>query len=574
MNTKPFVSILCATYNQKDYIAQTIEGFLIQKINFPIEIIIHDDASTDGTTDIIKKYANEFPDIIKPIYQKENQYSQHKGIWKNFIYPNAQGLYFAECEGDDYWTDPNKLQRQVDFLESHPNYVLSTENAQVLFTKTGIAQQFSNEPEHDISIEDLLIRRRFSTASVVYSSKYIQEFFTLSIPSFDTNLWAFLATKGKIHYNPVVSSVYRRGSGVTETNKIKWAFASEKINNSIEKYFHPNKIVREARKQTLANDLLSGYRAAKNQHDKQNKRKLLFKLLKTSPFTVIKQPIRNFIHRMRNKYLSQGLTFFYKHFPAKYGITKKPNQIPVVVSLTSYPKRFSTLHICLKSLLNQTTKPDHIILYLTSDTDKKQIPQKVLDLQKKGLEIKCICEDLKPHKKYFYAMREYRDAAIITVDDDVIYPRDTVESLIKNFEKYPHCISARRVHRITHDVNNHVLSYNLWKFECSAIKTPSFDLMAIGVGGVLYPPHILNVGKKYFDEKNIRKNALNADDVWLKFCEMEENIPVSAVSCKRQHPYKINDPALAETGLENENRLQCHNDIYIKNCEQFFSKKI
>lgn len=94
-------------------------------------------------------------------------------------------------------------------------------------------------------------------------------------------------------------------------------------------------------------------------------------------------------------------------------------------------------------------------------------------------------------------MQEYRESAIITVDDDVIYPRDTVESLIKNFEKYPRCISARRVHRITHDISNNVLSYNLWEFECSTIKKPSFDLIAIGVGGVLYPPHILN------GEKNI-----------------------------------------------------------------------
>ena len=112
MNDQPLVSILCATYNQKDYISQTIEGFLMQKVNFPIEIIIHDDASTDGTADIVKQYAEKYPDLITPILQTENQHSKKTGIWSTFIYPKARGKYFAECEGDDYWTDPDKLQRQ------------------------------------------------------------------------------------------------------------------------------------------------------------------------------------------------------------------------------------------------------------------------------------------------------------------------------------------------------------------------------------------------------------------------------------------------------------------------------
>ena len=125
MHQKPLISILCVTYNQKDYIVQTIEGFLMQKVDFPIEIIIHDDASTDGTTEILREYVQKYPDLIKPIFQEKNQYSQKVNIWNTFIYPKAQGKYYAECEGDDYWTDPNKLQRQIDFLESNPEYIFS-----------------------------------------------------------------------------------------------------------------------------------------------------------------------------------------------------------------------------------------------------------------------------------------------------------------------------------------------------------------------------------------------------------------------------------------------------------------
>lgn len=120
----PIVSISCITYNHAPYIRQCLDGFLMQKTSFPIEILIHDDASTDGTQDIIREYEVRYPEIIKPIYQKENQYSKGVKVSLKYNYPRAKGKYIALCEGDDYWTDPLKLQKQVDFLESHPDYVM------------------------------------------------------------------------------------------------------------------------------------------------------------------------------------------------------------------------------------------------------------------------------------------------------------------------------------------------------------------------------------------------------------------------------------------------------------------
>ena len=118
----PVVSICSITYNHANYIRDTIESFLMQKTNVPIEIIIHDDASTDGTTEIIKEYSIKFPNIIIPIIQTENQYSKGvRGIAARFTFPRARGKYIALCEGDDYWTDPYKLQKQVDFLEANPD---------------------------------------------------------------------------------------------------------------------------------------------------------------------------------------------------------------------------------------------------------------------------------------------------------------------------------------------------------------------------------------------------------------------------------------------------------------------
>lgn len=128
--TNPIVSICCVTYNHASFIRKALDGFLMQepptgvlKYEPWLEILIHDDASTDGTIEIINEYAAKYPDKIFPIIEKENQYS--KGRLADidvYNYGRARGEYIAYCEGDDYWTDPHKLQKQVDFMESHPEY--------------------------------------------------------------------------------------------------------------------------------------------------------------------------------------------------------------------------------------------------------------------------------------------------------------------------------------------------------------------------------------------------------------------------------------------------------------------
>jgi len=120
----PLVSICCITYNHENYIRDALEGFLMQKTDFPFEIIIHDDASTDATADIIKRFEEKYPDIIKPIYQIENQYSKGKRA-SLFTFKAARGKYVALCEGDDYWIDPLKLQKQITEMEKHPECYIS-----------------------------------------------------------------------------------------------------------------------------------------------------------------------------------------------------------------------------------------------------------------------------------------------------------------------------------------------------------------------------------------------------------------------------------------------------------------
>lgn len=129
MDNEVKVSIICNTYNHGMYIQDALEGFIKQKTNFKYEVLIHDDASTDNTVDVIRKYEKKYPTLIKPIYQTENKYSKGVNISSTYQFPRARGKYVALCEGDDYWTDSLKLQKQFDAMERHTDVDICTHAA-------------------------------------------------------------------------------------------------------------------------------------------------------------------------------------------------------------------------------------------------------------------------------------------------------------------------------------------------------------------------------------------------------------------------------------------------------------
>ena len=218
------VSICCLAYNHEPYIRDCLEGFVNQRTNFKYEVLIHDDASTDKTADIIREYEAKYPDIIKPIYQTENQYSKRVKITDTLNLPRAKGKYIAWCEGDDFWIDENKLQKQFDFMQAHPEYSACVHNSYRLNCKTGEKSLLSTFSEdRDLSLEDVVTNMSgfFQTSSVFIKKELAiipKEFYGKDFSDYQRVI--YLALNGKIRYFKDVMSVYRLFSSGSWSEKL------------------------------------------------------------------------------------------------------------------------------------------------------------------------------------------------------------------------------------------------------------------------------------------------------------------------------------------------------------------
>ena len=220
---QPIVTVWCLAYNQKDFIRDALEGFVMQKTTFPFEVIVHDDASTDGTTAIVQEYARQYPEIIKPVIETENQWQ--KGGLKHIISimneHHRRGKYIAFCEGDDYWTDPNKLQRQVDFLENNPDYSMCFHSAKKKYeTDVHAWIDCENIQDKDYDATDIFINWKVPTASVLCRKEAMDFYAKLKHPEQIQNYDIFIilscAMVGKIRGMHKQMSVYRiQGEGLT-----------------------------------------------------------------------------------------------------------------------------------------------------------------------------------------------------------------------------------------------------------------------------------------------------------------------------------------------------------------------
>lgn len=199
-----------------------------------------------------------------------------------------------------------------------------------------------------------------------------------------------------------------------------------------------------------------------------------------------------------------------------FQLNNKERKEKIIVSLTTFPARIDVVEYAIKSIFCQTVKPDRIILWLADSQFPEFCPTKTMQqLIDAGLEVR-FCDDLKAHKKYHYALKEQTpDELVITYDDDLIYPEDSIERLYRTHLRYPNCIACNRAGCCSGD-KGRIHPYNTWKIHSSiGVKKPSSRLFPSTGGGTLYP--YKSVNEEAFNIKKMKELAFSADDLWMRF---------------------------------------------------------
>ena len=236
----------------------------------------------------------------------------------------------------------------------------------------------------------------------------------------------------------------------------------------------------------------------------------------------------------------------------------------IIVSFTSFPARIGTVYKTLSSIYKQTMLPSKVILWLAKPQFPKmdeELPESLLEYKQLGLDIRWVEEDLRPHKKYFYVMQEYPDALIITIDDDLLYDPYMIETLFTSYLHFPEAVSSVRSHLMVQDETGKIASYAKWPKEFSGVVgVPSLQLFSTSGAGTLYPPRCMDA--EVFNMENIKKTALNADDLWLKIMQLRKGTPTVLV---RDNEKLRIVAGTQEVALQNANVYQDANDKQLKN---------
>lgn len=236
---KLLVNVCCLTYNHERYVRQCLDGLVMQRTNFVFEVLINDDASKDDTQKIIKEYECKYPNIIKPIYQSKNQYSQGISPLRDILTPRCTGKYIAICEGDDYWTDPYKLQKQVDFLESHKDYTMICSRAK-LYSETKrcfIGENLCYYKDRDLRTKDIILKGGLyvPTCSILYRKEVINNYpiYCEDCNIGDYPLQIMCAMKGKVRYMHHDTCVYRVENPSSWCGKQKSVLSNGELANKL-----------------------------------------------------------------------------------------------------------------------------------------------------------------------------------------------------------------------------------------------------------------------------------------------------------------------------------------------------
>ncbi len=585
------LSVVIPVFNSEKYLRNTLDSVLSQDIA-DMEVVCINDGSTDTSLTILKEYSAK--DCRIRIIDQENHGA---GVSRNIGLENSSGKYVHFMDSDD-WLEPDAYRTILDKMERTRvdmcvfqriiyNNISGESNLQVrAFDLDNYVTDFKSNPVFFIH-SPVVPWNKIIRGSLIRDNNLKFD----DIPCANDRSFYFASVKCAksimvckdplIHYR-----INNSKSLIGYTRSIHFDAHFESYYSTMDHFQDEDKAIQMMITDAAMVDMNRFFQSANIYY----KLRIYFQLhdfLKNIDFSgYYKNPQRYpWVHPLGfiRKYRFGFPLYFYRVH--KNYVRKHPKKAPqklapaservpalgLIVSFTSYPERIPTIHIMVESVFRQTIAPEKTILWLSDDQfpeREKNLPESLRSFLDKGLEIRFVQGDLKPHKKYYYAMQEFPDKPVITLDDDVIYPEDTLSKLWNSYQSFPHAVSAIRAHRIA-ITDGKIGKYNEWtQNEPMFYRRPSMLAFATGVGGVLYPPGCMP--PVAFDKNLIEKHCLLGDDIWLKCMEILTGTPTVSADVDASFEYV---EGTQDTALWRNNQSKGYNDAYFSDIASVLEKK-
>ena len=583
----PTVSVIMPLYNVENYVRESLDNVLQQ--TFPdFEIICVDDCSDDNTVSIVEEYVQK-DSRIRLIRQESNKGA---GAARNIGFLYASGKYTIFLDGDDLFSE--------ELLEKTVAEAEETDADIVAFNFSRFDEEGNSEERKGIHTDWLPKDiRTFNykdcpdrIMSVVNPTPWNKLYRTDFIREHDLR-FEEISSNNDITFAAVSVAAADQVAFLTDS-LVEYRIGHSGSISSTKKMEGKNRNVKRAVLSAVEQvQAFPVYPEIKNAACRFAADNLLFALNNYVDDIDNAEEFYSFIHEYFNSDLFDswtreacGYELLWLRFQTvkavPYEEYRSRIKANVVVSITSFPARIEGVPMVLETIYSQTRVPDRVVLWLGEEQfpgKEADLPEELTAFSEEGkLEIRW-CDDLKPHKKYFYMMQEVTDGVVITIDDDIQYPPEMVESLCLSYVRFPNAVSTARGHIIATNGKD-ILPYKYWLSETDIwIGKPSMQFVATGAAGVLYPAGIFKE-KKLFDREMIMELCPIADDLWLKAMELVSDVPVVLASSHRHLHYV---PGSQDSALYHMNIEQDANDRQLENIirqidslygEGFFLSKI
>lgn len=577
MGSQPKVSYIIPVFNVEKYLKECLNSVLGQTLQ-DIEVICVDDGSTDASPQILREYAAK-DNRLRIIYQE----NKGAGAARNVGMKEAEGKYLFFMDSDDYCT--------ADFLEKATNYADEKKSDILVFNYCRFDEQTGEKEYRDGLVRDRVPggKKVFSWADnpkqickivnpTPWNKLYLREFVVnsklewLEVSTTNDITFATLSIMAakRIAYLDATFLYYRVNMKNSITNRKKYCQdnvikAVLSVDKQAQKFPFYDEVQNSIREFIVTN-LLS---ALKNYTpDVDSVYYLEFEKKVCSIFFSYPLFLNYESYMFDDSEIYRRMGVYRLKAMERQDYSYAPR---IIVSLTSFPQRIDKVYIAASSIFQQTRKPDMVILWLAESqfpNREKDLPMELLEYQTFGLQIRWCPEDIRPHKKYYYAMQEFPEDIIITIDDDLTYDSHMIEKLFVSYLHYPNAVSTVRTHLVKGQDDGKIASYNVWVKEFSGlIGKPAMQLFSTSGAGTLFPPHCMD--EEVFNIEMIKKLCLNADDLWLKVMQVRKGTPVVLVDKNRLLRYI---DGTQEVALRTTNVYNSANDDQLSNVLSVYDK--